>query len=704
MGGLKTAAAVLLAVALSAGVIVPSAAQGAAVPVIEPTGDPSPASTAEPTTEPTAEPSAHPPAEPSTPPPAEPEPSSPLTSTAASSADRIGADDRYLTAVAVSQQAFTGEAPIVFLASGADYPDALSAAPLAAQRGGPLLLTATRDLPPSVAAELERLSPDEVVIVGGPTVVSEAVVSAVRGLGLEVRRVFGVDRYATSRLLIDTFAEPGSTLYVATGHNYPDALAAAAAAGAASAPVLLVNGLTTRLAADEVRLIRARGVTSALIAGGTGVVSTALELALDAEVDSVRRLSGIDRYETAVAVNAYAFPTADRAFVATGAGYADALSGAVLAGMEQAPLYLSGPVCLPRTVRTAMLDRLEVDRVTLLGGVGVLGTRIAALQSCTTVDDDRETSNAELLAALQSRLRSLPGSYSVTVRELEGLETAVSINGVAMQEPASVMKIFVAYAILDRVDSGALSLSTATRSGVSVAECLRVTLHVSDNYCHWDLVALIGNQALNNQFWAEGYTRTVYQGYSGNGAYYASKLTSTDDVSLLLARLHRGELLSPQSTDLFIERLETQVWRHRLPAGMPPGIPIANKTGYLWVGTGYIHADVAIVSAPSGPFIVSVIGSRNATAAGVRAIGTVVYEHFEGPVTSTVTYGDLNLFTTRTVAYYQYAGTNQLGVIPAGIAVSAYASARDWYQVGYGGRYVYIHSSALVNYYAYPQR
>lgn len=721
MTGFSTAAGLLLASVLALTPLPASATSEPAPPALSasaspsetpsPSASPSPSATPAPSATPTDTPTdTPPPTEPPTPSPAptgtrEPSttPAPPSAPAVATAADRIGGADRFATAVAVSQQAFPTGAPIVFLASGLDYPDALSAAPLAATLGGPLLLTPSATLPAAVAAELQRLDPAEVVIVGGPAIVGAGVEQQVAALGIASRRVFGADRYATSRALIESFAPPSDTLYVATGRTYPDALSAAAAAGSAGAPVLLVNGSAAALDVPTAALIAARGVQTAVIAGGTGAVSSGIELDLASRVDAVRRLAGLDRYGTAVAIAAESPADAERAFVATGAGYADALSGAVLAAVEGAPLYLSGPTCLPRIVREAMIDERAVDRVTLLGGVGVLGERVAALEACTTAEDDRATSIAELVAALQLRLRSLPGSYSVSVRELDGLEAAVSINGAVMQEPASVMKLFVAYAVLDRVDAGSLTLATPTRSGTSVAACLRVIIHVSDNDCHWDLVALIGNQALNDQFWAEGYTRTVYQGYSGNGTYYASKQTSTNDVTLLLTRLHRGELLSPASTQLFIDLLETQVWRHRLPSGMPPGVPIANKTGYLWVSSGYIHADVAIVSAPTGPFVVSVIGSRNATAAGVRAIGTVVYEHFAGPVGTPAGFSSDNLVLTTAAPFYSGPGTGQLGVAAAGTRVAAYASRREWYQVIRNGQYVYIHASALENYYDYPR-
>ncbi|MDO9591116.1 MAG: cell wall-binding repeat-containing protein, partial [Microcella sp.] len=542
--------------------------------------------------------------------------------------DRISGPDRYSTAVAVSQQAFANSAPIVFLASGADYPDALSAAPMASLAGGPLLLTAPTGLPPVVATELQRLNPARVIIVGAEVAVSARVAQQVVDLGFAPERVAGRDRYATARALVRAFIDESATAYVATGRNFPDALAAAAAAGSIGAPVLLVNGTAASLDADSLALLDELGVNNVLVAGGPNVVSEGIEARLKAAVTSVERLSGRDRYLTATAINQHAFAAADRAFVATGVGFADALAGAVYAATEQAPLYSSPVACLPREALADITERLQVSRLTLLGGPPALGPRVAAGEPCTTEDDDRATSVAQLTAALQSRLRSLPGTYSVSVRQLGGLETSVSIRGSVMQEPVSVIKVFVAYAVLDRIDRGLLSFTTPTRSQVSVRDCLRVMIHASDNYCHWDLVALVGAQNLNNQFWAEGYRGTVYQGHSGGGTYHSAKRSTTDDLALLLSRLHRGELLSPANTNHFITLLETQLWRSKLPSGVSTGVPVGNKTGSAWNANGWYHSDVGIISAPGGTYVVAVLGSSGATAAGVRALGRTAYEHF----------------------------------------------------------------------------
>ena len=91
------------------------------------------------------------------------------------SAVRFSGDDRYATSAEISfQQWEPGEVSEVFLASGENYPDALSMG--ASTRGtGPLLLTRRDQLPAPIAEELARLSPCLIIVVGGPSQVSDAV-------------------------------------------------------------------------------------------------------------------------------------------------------------------------------------------------------------------------------------------------------------------------------------------------------------------------------------------------------------------------------------------------------------------------------------------------------------------------------------------------------------------------------------------------
>jgi len=71
--------------------------------------------------------------------------------------------------------------PVVYVAAGTNFPDGLSGSAAAGELGGPLLLTAPGGLPVSVATELARLKPRRVVVLGGTSAVSDAVVLQLRG-------------------------------------------------------------------------------------------------------------------------------------------------------------------------------------------------------------------------------------------------------------------------------------------------------------------------------------------------------------------------------------------------------------------------------------------------------------------------------------------------------------------------------------------
>ncbi len=102
-------------------------------------------------------------------------------------------------------------------------------------------------------------------------------------------------------------AAPGEqVVYVATGENFPDALAAAPAAALGRAPILLVakDSIPTATADELMRLDPDRIV----IVGGTGVISPAVETALGAYAPTVDRIAGADRYQTAAEISKATFP------------------------------------------------------------------------------------------------------------------------------------------------------------------------------------------------------------------------------------------------------------------------------------------------------------------------------------------------------------------------------------------------------------
>ena len=144
---------------------------------------------------------------------------------------RQAGPSRYSTAAAVSVAHFKPAAPVAFVATGEDFPDALTGGPAAARLGGPILLTQKGTLPAATVSELRRLKPKRIVVLGGTGVVSAAVEKALRAhTSGEVSRLAGTDRYSTAAAVSAAHFDPGAPVaLVATGENYPDALAGGAA-------------------------------------------------------------------------------------------------------------------------------------------------------------------------------------------------------------------------------------------------------------------------------------------------------------------------------------------------------------------------------------------------------------------------------------------------------------------------------------------
>lgn len=292
---------------------------------------------------------------------------------------RLAGSDRYATSSAISNATFPPTRGTVFIASGRDFPDALAGAALAGESryGSPVLLTDPSALPNSVRAELQRLRPQSIVILGGEAAVSSRVQSQLRSYAPAVRRVSGPDRYATAASISSfAFGRGVEVAYIANGANFPDALSGAAAAGHRDSPILLTThtGLPPATVAELQRLRPKRIV----VLGGTGAVSSAVQSQLRQYTSgSVTRLSGSDRYATSAAISAATFPrNVPVAYIADGANFPDALSGAAAGGHLGGPVLLTPRGGLPDSIKKE-LQRLNPGRIVILGGTGAVSTTVA---------------------------------------------------------------------------------------------------------------------------------------------------------------------------------------------------------------------------------------------------------------------------------------------------------------------------------------
>lgn len=155
-------------------------------------------------------------------------------------ATRVAGTNRYKTSAALAKDYAPGISR-VYLASGEDFPDALSAAPLAGIHNAPLLLTRSGGLDSAVAAQLRRIKPREVIVVGNSTAISTATARSAASYAVNTThiRISGTSIYDTSRRVAERFPANASTAYVASGEAFPDGLVGAALAARDGGPVLL---------------------------------------------------------------------------------------------------------------------------------------------------------------------------------------------------------------------------------------------------------------------------------------------------------------------------------------------------------------------------------------------------------------------------------------------------------------------------------
>ena len=272
---------------------------------------------------------------------------------------RLGGSDRIATAVAVADAAYgsgsggagsAGKAKVAVLSRSDNYADALAGNALAAQKGGPLLLTGSAKLDPTVGAELGKLLPkgSTVYVLGGVQALSPQVDAGIRALGLIPKRLAGSDRFETATKIATEISPHPHTILVATGINAPDALAAGAAA--ATDP----NGGVVLLSNDKVL----PPSTRAFLAGvkpsvqrvfGVGAQGVAALNTMPGFIASFTKLAGSDRYATdaAVANDVRLYPHPTQATLATGRDWPDALSGGAYAGVLHAPLLLTDGAVVP---------------------------------------------------------------------------------------------------------------------------------------------------------------------------------------------------------------------------------------------------------------------------------------------------------------------------------------------------------------------
>ena len=282
--------------------------------------------------------------------------------------ERVAGKNRVHTAISTSKRFFK-KSKYVIIADSGNYPDALTATVLAHVLDAPILLNNTRYLEDDVAREIVRLGASEVIIVGGHKSISENVKSQLAKYDAnKVQRIWGRDRYVTSSELayeIERLTGKVNKAIIASGENFPDALATAPLGSKEIAPILLV----TRNQMDKKvsKALKDLNINKVYVAGGQNSVSKKLEAKLP---QLIRRFSGQDRYETAILVASYTYPESKEVFVASGETFPDALVIGPVCARRKAPILLSKST--PVKVTDDYIEKSKIEYLYIIGGTNTI--------------------------------------------------------------------------------------------------------------------------------------------------------------------------------------------------------------------------------------------------------------------------------------------------------------------------------------------
>jgi putative cell wall-binding protein len=283
---------------------------------------------------------------------------------------RLSGNDRYATSIAISKEGWT-QCDYAILASGENYPDALSAAPLAKKYNCPIILTSKYSLSDDVTSELKRLNAKEVFVLGGSGVIDNNIDSQLSSMNIKASRIAGVDRYETSSKIAENLGTCDE-IFIASGEDFADALSAAPIASIKNVPILLSS--KDNLDKNITNFIKDKKIYKSYVLGDKIYLS---ENVLNSLTNfNVERIDGTDKYDRNINLinkfkDAINFNTI---FIASGNDFPDGLSGAALASKTNSPVILVNESNSDK-VKNFIKDK-DVKNIIVLGGEGSVSNSI----------------------------------------------------------------------------------------------------------------------------------------------------------------------------------------------------------------------------------------------------------------------------------------------------------------------------------------
>jgi len=283
---------------------------------------------------------------------------------------RLAGETRYDTAVSIVQDGWD-QSDYAILAYGENYPDALSAAPLAKKYDAPILLTSGNNLPTVTKNTLTNLQVKSVFIIGGTGVIPSSIDSELQSMQISVTRIAGHDRYDTAIKVAQQLPSP-TEIFVVTGEDYPDALSITPIASLKQEPIILIP--KDYLPESVKTYLTVNNISKTYVVGDRDIINDSIFN----QFPGAERIVGVDKYARNINVISKfddLFSSKDIS-IAAGEGFADALTGAAYAAKKGMPIVLVNdtPPSFTRIYTVVKLNMANSinGKAYVFGGTGVV--------------------------------------------------------------------------------------------------------------------------------------------------------------------------------------------------------------------------------------------------------------------------------------------------------------------------------------------
>lgn len=277
---------------------------------------------------------------------------------------RIPGDDRVDTAINISKSEYPSADTVIVVRKDL-FPDSMTATVLSKQLNAPILLTGSNKLDERVKVEIKRLGAKDVIIVGGVNSVSTGVQNELKAFDKDtVERIAGLDRYGTSVAVANRVVGISGLTHkavIASGEVFPDALAVSPFAAKNAYPILLVK--KNSVPAEVNNAFAKLSIKETYLVGGEDTISKSTEGKLPKVLE---RMAGKNRYETSVQIAKAKFPQSERAYMASGEVFADALVIGPVGAKYNAPILLTPS----KNASKPVADYIKSSKISKLIAVG----------------------------------------------------------------------------------------------------------------------------------------------------------------------------------------------------------------------------------------------------------------------------------------------------------------------------------------------